>query len=45
MVTVDEFQAADKGKPPATGWLGRIDDIAERFGDAVNPILIKETRF
>lgn len=25
-------------------WLNRIDDWSERFGDAVNPILVKETR-
>lgn len=25
-------------------WLRRIDDLAEKFGDATNPILIKETR-
>ena len=29
---------------PALGWLERLDDWCERFGDSLNPILVKETR-
>lgn len=27
-----------------SSWLAWLDDVCERFGDAVNPILVKETR-
>lgn len=29
---------------PESDWLQRLDDWCERFGDALNPILVKETR-
>ncbi|MCM2369557.1 ABC transporter permease [Aporhodopirellula aestuarii] len=32
------------GESRAQRWLRVIDDVAEKFGDATNPILVKETR-
>ncbi|MEM9587350.1 MAG: ABC transporter permease subunit, partial [Planctomycetota bacterium] len=48
-MTLGEAELAANGQPePSDGqsghWIDRIDDFCERFGDAVNPILIKETR-
>ena len=34
----------DDSPSSEAGWLQRIDHWCERFGDAVNPILVKETR-
>lgn len=41
MTTQNDLLSNDDAIPP---WLQRLDEWCERFGDAVNPILVKETR-
>ena len=47
-VSIDVPSSADDGPLPrqsaVTRWMDRVDDWCERFGDSVNPILVKETR-
>lgn len=43
MTTIAETTET-RAEPPGPRWIDRIDRWCERFGDSVNPILVKETR-